>query len=78
MLERLAEIRQMWGRPIGAGATLLNANPAILSIVREGVGGCCETFVKGSTTTSGVKNPTRADWVRFERKRKRKNTSNQE
>ena len=47
------------------------------SLVRRDTGEDYETFVKGLAEASGVETPTREEWVRFDRKRKKK-TSNRE
>ena len=47
------------------------------SLVRRDTGEDYESFVKGLAKSSGVPTPTRKEWVRFDRKRKKK-TSNRE
>ena len=77
VLARLAEAGLVRGKTIGIDATTLEANAAMRSLVRRDTGEDYETFVKGLATSSGVPTPTRKEWVRFDRKRKKK-TSNRE
>ena len=77
VLERLVEAKLVRGQTVGVDATTLEANAAMRSIVRRDTGESYEAFVRQLAEASGVPTPTRADLVRFDRKRKKK-TSNKE
>ena len=77
VLKQLAQAGLVQGKTIGVDATTLEANAAMRSLVRRDTGEDYETFVKGLAEASGVPTPTREEWVRFDRKRKKK-TSNRE
>ena len=77
VLAQLAEAGLVRGKTIGIDATTLEANAAMRSLVRRDTGEDYQTFVKGLAEASGVPTPTREEWVRFGRKRKKK-TSNKE
>ena len=77
VLKQLAQAGLVRGKTIGIDATTLEANAAMRSLVRRDTGEDYETYVKGLAQASGVETPTREEWVRFNRKRKKK-TSNRE
>lgn len=77
VLKQLAQAGLVQGKTIGTDATTLEANAALRILVRRDTGENYETFVKGLAKSSGVPTPTREEWVRFDRKRKKK-TSNRE
>ena len=77
VLKQLAQAGLVRGKTIGIDATTLEANAAMRSLVRRDTGEDYETYVKGLAQASGVETPTREEWVRFDRKRKKK-TSNRE
>ena len=78
VLKQLAQAGLVRGKTIGIDATTLEANAAMRSLVRRDTGEDYETYVKGLAEASGVETPTREDLVRFDRKRKKKKTSNRE
>ena len=78
VLKQLAEAGLVKGKTIGIDATTLEANAAMRSIVRRDTGKDYETFVRGLAEASGVETPTRAELIRFDRKRKPKKMSNEE
>ena len=78
VLGQLAQAGLVQGKTIGIDATTLEANAAMRSLVRRDTGQDYETYVKGLAEASGVETPTREDLVRFDRKRKKKKTSNRE
>ncbi len=72
VLGRLAESGLVSGKTLGVDATTLEANAALRSIVRRDTGADYDEFVRGLAEASGVPTLTRADLVRFDRKRKKK------
>src|ERR1700693_1496026 len=77
VLGLLADCGLIKGKRIGIDATTLEANAALRSIVRRDTGESYEEFLCGLAKASGIATPTREDWVRLDRKRK-KRSSNQE
>ncbi len=71
VLARLADSGLVSGRTVGVDATTLEANAALRSIARRDTGKSHEEFVRGLAEASGVETPTRAELVRFDRKRKK-------
>jgi transposase len=65
------------GQRIGIDATTLEANAAMRWIVRRDTGESYEEFLWGLAKASGMATPTREEWVRMDRKRK-KRSSHQE
>jgi transposase len=63
------------GKTIGVDATTLEANAAMRSIVRRDTGEGYEEFLTGLAKASGIGTPTRADWARLDRKRKKKGSN---
>jgi transposase len=72
VLERLAKGGLLVGKTIGIGATTLEANAAMRSIVRRDTGASYEEFLKGLAKASGIKTPTREALARLDRRRKKK------
>jgi transposase len=65
------------GQTVSVDGTTLEANAALKSIVRRGNGQGYEEFLQELGQAAGLENPTRADLVRLDRRRKKKG-SNQE
>jgi transposase len=63
------------GKTIGVDATTLEANAALRSIVRRDSGESYEEFLTKLAKASGIGTPTRADWARIDRKRKKKGSN---
>ena len=66
------------GDTISIDATTLEANAAMRSIVRRDTGEGYEEYLRLLAAEAGLENPTRAELARFDRKRKRKKTSNRD
>jgi transposase len=77
VLKLLADRGLIKGKRIGIDATTLEANAAMRSIVRRDTGESYNEFLCGLAKASGIETPTREDWVRLDRKRK-KRSSNKE
>src|SRR5208283_2022082 len=77
VLKLLADRGLIKGKRIGIDATTLEANAAMRSIVRRDTGESYDEFLSGLAKASGIATPTREDWVRLDRKRK-KRSSNKE
>jgi transposase len=77
VLEVLARRGLIVGKRVAIGATTLEANAAMRSIVRRDTGASYEEFLTGLANASGIETPTREDLARLDRKRKRR-TSNKE
>ena len=56
------------GKTVGIGATALEANAALWSIVRRDSGESYETFLHGFAAASGIATPTLAELARLDRK----------
>ena len=78
MLERLAAAKLVRRQTVGDDATTLEVNAAMRTIKPCETGEDYEAFVKRLAATPGMETLTRADLVRFDRKRKNKKTSNKE
>jgi transposase len=65
------------GRTLSIDATTLEANAALKSMVRRDNGQSYDEYLKELAKAAGLENPTREQWVRLDRKRKKKG-SNQE
>ena len=68
----MSQAELLWGKTIGIDATTPEANAATRSLVRRDTRDDYERFVKELPEASGVPAPTRKEWVRFDRKRKKK------
>ena len=77
MLKILAEEGLIQGQTVSVDATTLEANAAMRSIVRRDTGQQYEQYLKKLVKAEGIENPTREQWARFDRKRKKK-ASNQD
>ena len=75
VLQRLADAGLVRGKTVGIDATTLEANAALRSNVRRDTSGDYETFLRGLAEASGVSTPTRAELVRFDRKRPKKGSN---
>ena len=78
VLERLAESGLVSGKTLGIDATTLEANAAMRSIVRRDTGEDYTAFLTRLAQASGIETPTAEDLARFDRKRKKKKTSNKD
>jgi transposase len=74
VLQRLAEAKLVNGKMIGIGATTLEANAALRSIVRRDTGESYQDFLTKLAQASCIDTPTRADLARIDRKRKKKSS----
>jgi transposase len=75
VLERVDEAGLL-GKTVSIDATPLEANAAMRTIVRRDTGASYEEYVKQLAIAAGLENPTREQLARFDRKRKKKKTSN--
>jgi len=66
------------GKTVGVDSTLLEANAAMKSIVRQDTGEDWEAYVRGLAEAEGVEINSDDDLRRFDRKRKGKKVSNQD
>ena len=77
-LKVLAEEGLVEGETIAIDATTLEANAAMRSIVRRDSGEGYEGYLKKLAEEAGLEAPTREELARFDRKRKKKKTSNRD
>src|SRR5664280_1769017 len=77
VLSLLADRGLLQGKRMAIDATTLEANAAMLSIVRRDTGESYEEFLRGLAKASGIETPTREELARLDRKRQ-KRMSNQE
>ena len=77
ILQRLTKAGLLRGKTLGVDATTLEANAAMGSIVRRVSGEDYLEFLGRLAKESGIKTPTRAQLLAFDRRRK-KRTSNEE
>lgn len=63
------------GQTVSIDATTLEANAAMKSIVRRDHGQGYEEYLKGLAQAAGIENPTREQWARLDRKRKKKGSN---
>jgi transposase len=75
MLQRLADAGLVKGKTVGVDATTLEANAALLSIVRRDTGDSYAEFLTKLAQASGIGTPTRADLARIDRTRKKKGSN---
>ena len=75
MLQRLADAGLVKGKTIGIDATTLEANAALRSRVRRDTGESYHDFLTKLAQVSGIETPTRADFARIDRKRKKKGSN---
>ena len=78
VLARLAEAGHVSGQTLGIDATTLEANAAMRSIVQRDTGEDYTAFLKRLAKASGLETPTAAELARFDRKRKKRKTSNED
>ncbi len=72
ILTVLAKEGLLKGKTIGVDATTLEANAAMRSIVRKDTGEKYEEFLARLAKESGIETPTRAELIKFDKKRKKK------
>ena len=75
VVQRLADAQLVEGHTLGIDATTLEANAALRSIVRRDTGEAYEAWLTRLAAASGITTPTRAEWARFDRKRKKKGSN---
>ncbi len=78
VLKLLAEAKLIKGKRLGIDASTMEANAALKTIVRRDTGEDYETMLKRLAAESGIATPTKADLIRFDRKRKGKTLSNKD
>jgi len=78
VLKVLAKEDLLKGKTIGIDATTLEANAALRSIVHRDTGESYREFLEGLAKASGIETPTREDLAKFDKKRKKRKTSNAE
>lgn len=78
VLKRVSEHGLLKGKTVGVDATTLEANAALKSIVRRDSGESYQDYLKGLAEAAGIEDPTTAELARFDRKRKRRTTSNKD
>ena len=76
ILKALIEAGLVKGQTVSVDATTLEANAAMKAIVRRDSGETYEKYLKGLAQAEGIENPTRERLARFDRKRKKRKTSN--
>ena len=76
MLKALVEAGLVKGQTVSVDATTLEANAAMKAIVRRDSGETYEKYLKRLAQAEGIENPTRERLARFDRKRKKRTTSN--
>jgi transposase len=64
------------GQTVSVDATTLEANAAMKAIVRRDSGETYETYLRQLARAEGIENPTREQLARFDRRRKKRTTSN--
>ena len=75
VLQVLAEKKLLNGTIIGVGATTLEANAALRSIVRCDTGERYEEFLTWLAKESGIETPTREQLAKLDRKRPKKGSN---
>jgi len=78
VLKILVEEGLLEGQTVSVDATTLEANAALRNIVRRYTGLRYDEYLKQLAEASGIENPTREQLARFDRKRKKKKTSNRD
>ncbi|MGI6656553.1 MAG: transposase [Desulfobulbus sp.] len=78
VLRILEQANLLHGRYLGIDASTMEANAAMKSIVRRDTGEGYEAMLVRLAEESGIKTPTRAELIAFDRKRKGKKTSNKD
>ena len=75
VLQRLSDAGLVRGQTVGIGATTLEANAALRSILRRDTCAGYETFLGQLTAASGIATPTRAELARLDRKRPKRGSN---
>ena len=78
VLKLLADADLVKGKRLGIDASTMEADAALKTIVRRDSGEDYEAMLKRLAEESGIKTPTKAELVRFDRKRKGKTLSNKD
>lgn len=78
VLKLLAGTKLLKGKRLGIDASTMEANAALKTIVRRDSGEDYDTMLRRLAAESGIATPTRADLIRFDRKRKGKTLSNKD
>ena len=78
VLRLLKKASLLKGKHLGIDASTMEANAAMKSIVRRDSGESYQEMLERLAEASGIKTPTRAELVAFDRKRKGKKTSNKD
>lgn len=78
VLKLLAEAKLVKGKRLGIDASTMEANAALKTIVRRDTGEDYDAMLKRLAAESGIETPTKADLIRFDRKRKGKTLSNKD
>ncbi|MGI6655590.1 MAG: transposase [Desulfobulbus sp.] len=78
VLRILEQANLLHGKYLGIDASTMEANAAMKSIVRRDTGEGYEAMLVRLAEESGIKTPTRAELIAFDRKRKGKKTSNKD
>lgn len=78
VLKLLAEAKLIKGKRLGIDASTMEANASLKTIVRRDTGEDYDAMLKGLAAQSGIATPTKADLIRFDRKRKGKTLSNKD
>ncbi len=76
VLKVLAKEKLLEAKTLGIDATTLEANAAMRSIVRRDTGEGYAEFLTKLAKESGIETPTREELAKFDKKRKKKKTSN--
>ena len=78
VLRRLEQANLLNGKYLGIDASTMEANAAMKSIVRRDTGETYQEMLERLAEESGIKTPTKAELITFDRKRKGKKTSNKD
>lgn len=78
VLKLLAKAKLLNGKRLGIDASTMEANAALKTIVRRDTGEDYDAMLKRLAQESGIETPTKADLIRFDRKRKGKTLSNKD
>ena len=78
VLRLLEKANLLKGKYLGIDASTMEANAAMKSIVRRDTGESYQQMLLRLAEESGIKTPTQAELVAFDRKRKGKTTSNKD
>jgi transposase len=75
VLAAMVKAKLVKGKTIGVDATTLEANAAMRSIVRRDTGQSYDAYLEELAKQSGIEEPTRADLVKIDKKRKKKGSN---